>query len=199
MYNFDPYNVASNIHVLLLCSRVTFEACMKDNVVEVTFSSVSQAVNLYVEPKMALLASSTHLWKPIIIQFEPKQFLVPLQSDSVELKCCFSVYVTQRFRCMKSLLGSQRVCWSFGEPLMRGGASSLFRFVSLTQKGCALDRLLLCLHLCGLERNNGVVLREHHPITSPFIQASGRKKLSEHSGSVIGTGRLDLVLGKKDI
>ncbi len=65
-------------------------------------------------------------------------------------------------------------------------------------KGCALDRLLLCLHLCGLERNNGVVLREHHPITSPFIQASGRKKLSEHSGSVIGTGRLDLVLGKKD-
>ncbi len=65
-------------------------------------------------------------------------------------------------------------------------------------KGCALDRLLLCLHLCGLERNNGVVLREHHPITSPFIQASGRKKLSEHSGSVIGTGRLDLVLGKKN-
>lgn len=54
----------------------------------------------------------------------------------------YSVIFSVRFGCMKSLLASQRVCLSFGNPLKPGGTNSLFLFVSLTQ------RAVLCSESC---------------------------------------------------
>lgn len=71
--------------------------------------------------------------------------------------------VTQRFGCMKSLLASQRVCLSFGNPLKPGGTNSLFLFVSLTQ------RAVLCSESCcvctSVALNATMVLSSKNPPT----------------------------------
>ncbi len=151
---------------LLLCSRDTFEACMKDNVVEVTFSSFSscefvcRTINVAVSFfKVPLKANYHPVW--------PQSSSFPSTVWHCGIEMLFFSMWRQASDAWKPL-GKSEGLFIFRRAANTRGCELPLPLCFSNTKGCALDRLLLCLHLCGLERNNGVVLQKTSMSTLPL-------------------------------
>lgn len=64
------------------------------------------------------------------------------------------------FRMHEKPLSKSEGLFIFRQPAKTRGYKFPLPLCFSNTKGCALLRVLLCLHLCGLERNNGVVLQK---------------------------------------